>query len=131
MGRGQTRPDRAEPASADAFCPVLPVVELVFSRWATAILWLLSTHGPLRFGRLRDGLVPITAKVLTDRLRQLERDGLVSRHEYDETPSRVEYALTALGASLSPVFATVGAWSRQHMPQVEAARRAHDAQSAP
>jgi DNA-binding HxlR family transcriptional regulator len=106
-------------------CPISPVVDLVFSRWTTPILWALNESGRLRFVELERRLGTITAKVLTQRLRQLERDGLVRRHYYPEVPPRVEYEITELGRSLSTVFAALGEWSAAHLPQVEQARSAY------
>ena len=102
-------------------CTVGPVVDLLFSRWTTPILWELYVDGPLRFVELEDrtGARP---KVLTERLRQLERDGLVSRRRYAESPPRVDYDITDLGRSLQPVFATLGLWAEQNLPAVITAR---------
>jgi DNA-binding HxlR family transcriptional regulator len=103
-------------------CPISPVVDLVFSRWTTPILWALNEASPLRFVELERRLGAISPKVLTQRLRQLERDGLVVRHRHAEVPPRVEYEITALGRSLSSVFAALGEWSDEHLPEVEQAR---------
>jgi DNA-binding Lrp family transcriptional regulator len=62
-------------------CPVAPVVDVVFSRWTTPILWVLHYRGPHRFVELQRSITTITPKVLTERLRQLERDGLITRNE--------------------------------------------------
>jgi DNA-binding HxlR family transcriptional regulator len=110
------------PAAGSGGCPISPVVDLVFSRWTTPILWALNESGRLRFVELERRLATITAKVLTQRLRQLERDGLVRRHYYPEVPPRVEYEITELGRSLSSVFAALAEWSAAHLPQVEQAR---------
>lgn len=67
-------------------CPINPVIDLVFSRWTTPILWVLDHHGRLRFNELQRHLPTITPKVLTQRLRQLERDGLVIRTYHAEIP---------------------------------------------
>ncbi|WP_433334353.1 winged helix-turn-helix transcriptional regulator [Spirillospora sp. CA-294931] len=104
-------------------CPISPVVDLVFSRWTTPILWVLREHGRQRFNQVQRRLPAITSKVLTQRLRQLERDGLISRTHYPEIPPRVEYEITELGRSLSPVFAALTAWSDAHLSEVAAARR--------
>jgi len=112
--------------SEDA-CPISPVVDLVFSRWTTPILWVLREHGRLRFTELHRRLPAVTAKVLTQRLRQLERDGLITREYHAEIPPRVEYEISAAGRSLSPVFAALVGWSEERLPDVEAARRAYDA----
>jgi DNA-binding HxlR family transcriptional regulator len=69
----------------------------------------------------------ITPKVLTQRLRQLERDGLVVRTYHPEVPPRVEYEISELGRSLGPLFASLAKWSAGHLDAVEQARRAYDA----
>jgi DNA-binding HxlR family transcriptional regulator len=114
----------ASGAGADA-CPVSPVVDLVFSRWTTPVLWALNESGVLRFVELERRLGGITSKVLTQRLRQLERDGLVRRQYHPEVPPRVEYEITGLGRSLSPVFAALSQWSDAHLPDVEKARASY------
>ncbi|SFA80170.1 transcriptional regulator, HxlR family [Amycolatopsis marina] len=112
-------------------CPIAPVVDIVFSRWTTPILWQLNAHGRQRFNDLRDLVDGITAKVLTQRLRQLERDGLVSRTMHAEIPPRVEYEITDLGRSLAPVFAALVTWSNRHLVDVTQARRSYDGSGKP
>jgi DNA-binding HxlR family transcriptional regulator len=107
-------------------CPIAPVVDVVFSRWTTPILWTLHTYGRHRFVDLERRITTITPKVLTQRLRRLERDGLVARTYYPEVPPRVEYEITDLGRSLAPLFAALAGWS-VNLDQVEQARRAYDA----
>jgi DNA-binding HxlR family transcriptional regulator len=108
-------------------CPIGPVVEIVFSRWTTPILWTLNEFGRQRFVELARRIGTITAKVLTQRLRQLERDGLVLRTYTPEIPPRVEYEISDLGRSLSPLFATLATWSAERLDSVEAARLEYDA----
>ncbi|MFF5204883.1 winged helix-turn-helix transcriptional regulator [Streptosporangium sp. NPDC000396] len=110
-------------------CPISPVVDLVFSRWTTPILWVLRHHGRQRFNELQGRLSPITSKVLTQRLRQLERDGLLTRTYHAEIPPRVEYEISELGLTLSTVFATLVSWSDTHLSAVEDARHRYDADS--
>ena len=119
------RPDPA--ADPENACPVAPVVDVVFSRWTTPILWTLHQHGRMRFVELERRIATITPKVLTQRLRQLERDGLVSRAYYAEVPPRVEYEISDLGRSLAPLFATLAEWS-PNLEKVEQARAEYDAQ---
>ncbi|GAA1616826.1 winged helix-turn-helix transcriptional regulator [Catellatospora bangladeshensis] len=107
-------------------CPVAPVVDIVFSRWTTPILWALHEYGRQRFVELERRLTSITPKVLTQRLRQLERDGLIARTYHAEVPPRVEYEITELGASLGPIFAHLTAWADASLPEVERARRTYD-----
>jgi DNA-binding HxlR family transcriptional regulator len=109
-----------------AACSIAPAVEIVFSRWTTPILWQLNVYGRQRFNDLRDLVGTITAKVLTQRLRQLERDGLVSRTFYPGIPPRVEYEITDLGRSLAPVFASLATWAQDHLGDVEKARTSYD-----
>jgi DNA-binding HxlR family transcriptional regulator len=106
-------------------CPIAPVVDIVFSRWTTPILWTLHAYGRQRFVELQRRIATITPKVLTQRLRQLERDGLVHRTYHAEVPPRVEYEITELGGSLAPLFATLAQWS-PNLERVEEARRAYD-----
>ncbi|MFJ6708963.1 MULTISPECIES: winged helix-turn-helix transcriptional regulator [unclassified Streptomyces] len=112
-------------------CPVSPVVDIVFSRWTTPILWSLHTFGRQRFVRLERRIKGITPKVLTQRLRQLERDGLVVRTYHPEVPPRVEYEISDLGATLAPLFAHLADWSAGHLDHVEAARRRYDDAGSP
>ncbi len=109
-----------------AACPITPVVDLVFSRWTTPILWTLHSYGRQRFVELERRIGTITPKVLTQRLRQLERDGLVIRTYHPEVPPRVEYEISDLGRSLAPLFAALADWSTAHLDEVEQARRDHD-----
>ncbi|MFE9957462.1 winged helix-turn-helix transcriptional regulator [Micromonospora sp. NPDC005299] len=112
-------------------CPIAPVVDLVFSRWTTPILWALHEYGRQRFVELERRLVTITPKVLTQRLRQLERDGLVQRTYHAEVPPRVEYEITELGRSLAPLFAHLAQWSAGHLDRVEQARQDYDVRQRP
>ena len=107
-------------------CPIAPVVDIVFSRWTTPILWALNEYGRQRFVKLERRIATITPKVLTQRLRQLERDGLIVRTYHPEVPPRVEYEISELGRSLAPLFATLAEWS-VNLEEVEQARRAYDA----
>ena len=113
----------ADPVQA---CPIAPVVDLVFSRWTTPILWTLNEFGTQRFVELQRRIGVITPKVLTQRLRQLERDGLVTRTYYAEVPPRVEYDISPLGRSLAPLFHSLAEWS-PNLTKVQAAREHFDA----
>lgn len=107
-------------------CPIAPVVELVFGRWTSHVLWTLAHHGRMRFSELHALIPGVTPKVLTQRLRQLERDGFVSRSFYREMPPRVEYECTTLALSLQPIFASIVEWSDSHLGHVAVARRQFD-----
>jgi DNA-binding HxlR family transcriptional regulator len=114
-----------------AGCPIGSVVDIIFSRWTTPIMWHLNARGRQRFNDLRDLVEGITAKVLTQRLRQLERDGLVLRTMHTEIPPRVEYEITDLGRSLAPVFASLVSWSDGHLAEVVQARKGYDNSGKP
>lgn len=107
-------------------CPIAPVVDIVFSRWTTPILWALHEYGRHRFVELERRITTITPKVLTERLRQLERDGLVVRTYHPEVPPRVEYEISELGRSLAPLFAALADWS-VNLGKVEQARQEYNA----
>jgi DNA-binding HxlR family transcriptional regulator len=109
-------------AGAEQACPIGPVVDIVFSRWTTPILWTLNEFGRQRFVELERRIATITPKVLTQRLRQLERDGLVSRTYHPEVPPRVEYEISPLGRSLAPVFAALMKWSVANLSKVDRSR---------
>jgi DNA-binding HxlR family transcriptional regulator len=106
-------------------CPIAPVVDIVFSRWTTPILWTLHEYGRQRFVELARRITTISPKVLTQRLRQMERDGLVVRTYHPEVPPRVEYEISELGRSLAPLFAALGDWS-VNLTKVEKARLEYD-----
>ncbi|MFD5587911.1 winged helix-turn-helix transcriptional regulator [Streptomyces sp. NPDC014776] len=115
-----------EETAPELACPVSPVVDIVFSRWTTPILWTLHAHGRQRFVELERRITSITPKVLTQRLRRLERDGLVTRTYHPEVPPRVEYEISALGLTLAPLFAHLADWAAGHLPEVERARERYD-----
>ncbi|MDR0397881.1 MAG: helix-turn-helix transcriptional regulator [Candidatus Nomurabacteria bacterium] len=96
-------------------CPVEATVGLVSNKWKIFIIGALINDRVLRFGELLKKTHGISQKVLTDNLRDLERDGLVSRTVYAEVPPRVEYSLTDLGLSLTEVLKEVEKWGREYL----------------
>ncbi len=97
-------------------CPIEELVEMIGGRWKAVILWwLLASKQPLRFKTLRQKMPGISQKVLTERLRELERDGLVKREMFREMPVRVEYSLTPFGRKLQPVLRVLEVWSCEHL----------------
>jgi DNA-binding HxlR family transcriptional regulator len=113
-------------ADPEQACPISPVVDIVFSRWTTPILWTLNEHGRQRFVELERRITTITPKVLTQRLRQLERDGLIVRTYHAEIPPRVEYEISDLGRGLAPLFAHLAEWAGTNLAKVEEARHDYD-----
>jgi DNA-binding HxlR family transcriptional regulator len=103
-------------------CPTRQVVSTIGDKWTLLVLYALENAGTLRFSQLQRAVEGITQKMLTQTLRQLERDGIVSRYVHATVPPRVDYALTDLGRSLSGVIATLRSWAYQHMDEIESAR---------
>lgn len=101
----------------DMPCPVPVVVDLVGGKWKLLILQILIFHGTKRFGELRKRVDGITQTMLTNQLRALEADGLISRKIYAEVPPRVEYSATKAGMDLKPVFNAMHHWWEQQ-PQL-------------
>jgi DNA-binding HxlR family transcriptional regulator len=90
-------------------CPVATTVQFVGSKWKLLILRNLLQR-PWRFNELRKSLEGISQKVLTDSLRSMEEDGIITRTVYPEVPPRVEYALSELGESMRPIITAMEQW---------------------
>ena len=97
-------------------CPVATTVQLIGSKWKLLIIRNLRAR-PWRFNELRKDLEGISQKVLTDSLRSMEADGLLTRTVYPEVPPRVEYTLTELGYSLKPVMDALWKWGENYQAQ--------------
>jgi DNA-binding HxlR family transcriptional regulator len=98
----------------------------VADKWTMLILEVLAEKGELRFTRLGDLVEGISQKMLTQTLRQMERDGLVTRTIHPVVPPKVEYKLTPLGMSLSAAFCGVWVWAAENLTRVEQARGEFD-----
>ena len=90
-------------------CPVQTTVQLIGSKWKLLIMRNLLQR-PWRFNELHKSLEGISQKVLTDSLRSMEEDGIITRTFYPEVPPRVEYALSELGESMRPIIQSMEAW---------------------
>ena len=90
------------------------MLELIGGKWKPVILHFL-TSGTRRFGEIAVRIPTISRKVLTEQLKELEKDKLISRKKYKEIPPRVEYSLTDLGKSLSPVFVEMAIWGKNNV----------------
>jgi len=110
----------------DADCPTRQILDRIGDKWTVLVVLLLS-DGPMRFTELRANLGRVAPKVLTQSLRRMERDGLVTREIFAEVPPRVEYTLTDLGHSLAGPIAVIGNWAEVNMPRFAAAQAAYDA----
>lgn len=93
-------------------CPFIFALSLMGKRWKPAILWKM-TEGCYRFGEFKREIPQISEKMLTQHLRELEADRLITRTIYPEMPPRVEYALTPLGTSLQPILKQLNNWGNE------------------
>ncbi len=101
----------------------------VADKWTMIVLEVLTEHGELRFTRLGELAAGISQKMLTQTVRQMERDGLLIRTVHPVIPPKVEYRLTDLGSSLSAAFCGVWIWAEKNLERIEGSRRAFDANS--
>jgi DNA-binding HxlR family transcriptional regulator len=112
-------------------CPARALLDRIANKWTTMIIGILGdSDAPVRFSELRRSISGISQKMLTQTLRDLERDGLVVRDLYPVIPPRVEYSLTPLGRTLEDPLRALSFWAEKHMGEVHVAQRAFDAKSA-
>lgn len=109
-------------------CPTRMVLDRVADKWTTLVLGLLSQH-PWRFNALLRKIDGLSQKVLSQTLKRLERDGLVSRTAFATVPVTVEYAITPLGLTLAHSLGALIAWAEQNIESVQIAQRAFDAKN--
>ena len=110
-------------------CPVRGVLDKISDKWSMLLVMTLAS-GPRRFNQLRREVPDISQKMLTQTLRDLQRDGMVARQVFDTKPPSVEYRLTGLGQSLIVPFGHLIEWANESIPRINAARRSFDALDA-
>ncbi len=106
-------------------CPTRQVLDLIADKWTVLIIRQLA-GGTMRFAQLRRAIGGISQKVLTNTLRELERDGILTRRVYASVPPKVEYTLTDLGHSLDSLVEGVCNWAETNIERVQAARASHE-----
>ncbi|MBC6456551.1 winged helix-turn-helix transcriptional regulator [Actinomadura sp. HBU206391] len=111
-------------------CPTNRLLDRIGDKWVAVLLNELA-EGPRRYGELAAAIAGASQKMLTETLRHLERDGLVSRTVTPAVPVRVDYALTPLGQSLLPLMRAVTRWADEHAEDIDTANEAYDAARAP
>jgi DNA-binding HxlR family transcriptional regulator len=121
-----TCPQTCTPERFAAGCPSRVLFEQVADKWSMMVLTVLH-NGPLRFNAIRRQLEGVTQKALTQCLRRLERNGLLTRTIVPAAPIGVEYALTDLGRSLHRPFKQLYMWMHENLEEVDAARSRYDA----
>lgn len=126
--RAQRLADLAPPAEIDPKIEALvnDLIGRVADKWTMLILEVLGEKGELRFTQLSRLVPGISQKMLTQTLRQMERDGMVSRKVHAVVPPRVDYRLTELGLTLGAAFCGVWIWAEENLARVESARQAFD-----
>jgi len=120
---------KAAERQADKEALVREMLGRVADKWTLVVIDELD-DGPLRFTQLRERIGGVTQKMLTKTLRQLERDGLVTREVHAVVPPRVDYELTRLGRSLGGAVCAMWEWAERHHAQVARARSAYEQRSA-
>jgi DNA-binding HxlR family transcriptional regulator len=109
----------------DQYCPTRMALDRIADKWTVLIVGQLST-GVHRFGELRRVIDGISPKILTQKLRELERDGLITRKVYASIPPKVEYSLTPLGQTLIGLLDAIRIWAESHIETVLVAQSAYD-----
>ena len=99
-------------------CPVATTVQLIGNKWKLLIMRNLMAR-PWRFNELRKDLDGVSQKVLTDSLRAMESDGIITRTVYPEVPPRVEYALSSLGETMRPILDAMEKWGREYKEKMK------------
>ena len=102
-------------------CPIRDVMDHIGDKWSSLLMVALGTR-PHRFGELKRAVPDISQRMLTQTLRDLQRDGLVSRHVFPTQPPSVEYRLTPLGESMMPPLMGLMKWAADHHAQIREAR---------
>ncbi len=121
-----SHPETGEVADPRVEALVNEVIGRVADKWTMLILEVLAEHGETRFTRVGELVGGISQKMLTQTLRQMERDGLVVRTVHPVIPPKVEYRLTDLGFTLAEAFCGVWTWAETNINRIEAARAAFD-----
>jgi DNA-binding HxlR family transcriptional regulator len=109
-----------------AACPTRLVLDRVADKWTVLILGLLA-NGPMRFNELRRRIEGLSQKMLSQTLKSLERDGLVSRKAFATVPVTVEYSITPLGQTLTSTVDALRIWAETHIGEVIDAQKRYDA----
>jgi DNA-binding HxlR family transcriptional regulator len=112
-----------------ASCPSRQVLDALSDKWVTLVLTALA-DGPMRYSKLARTVAGVSQKMLTQTLRALERDGLLTRTITPSVPVRVDYELTPLGHSVLPVVRAIKDWAETHIEEIHNARAVYDGRAA-
>lgn len=106
-------------------CPIGTTLDIIAGKWKPEILWYL-TDKTMRFNQLQRAIGNVSQKMLTQQLRELQRDGLVLRKQYEEIPPKVEYSSTELANTLKPLFGHLTEWGADHLLEINKSRNQYD-----
>ncbi|MCF8010370.1 MAG: helix-turn-helix transcriptional regulator [Clostridiales bacterium] len=95
-------------------CPLEYTQKVIGGKWKPIILWYLSTEGVKRYGELKKFLAKISHKMLSQQLKELEKDKLIHREEYHQIPPKVEYSITEKGKTLLPILELMNKWGLEN-----------------
>lgn len=115
-------PDNNTPTVSLGCSSVKVTLDVMGGKWKPLIMYLLVDQ-TLRFSQLQRSIIKITQKMLTEQLRELEKDGLVKRKVYPQVPPKVEYSLTQYGKTLLPVLETMHKWGQTHKKEEKGAEK--------
>ena len=90
-------------------------LSMISGKWKLKIIYLLACTAPVRYGVLKKNIDGITHKMLSAQLKELQKDGIIERHEYPQVPPKVEYFLTSMGKSLIPIVMSMCAWGKENI----------------
>lgn len=96
-------------------CPIYYTMSIMEGKWKWVILWKIYQAKCIRYNKLRDSLLPIAHRTLSNQLKELEANGLIFREQYNEIPPRVEYSLTEEGMTLIPILELMSKWGEKHI----------------
>ena len=107
-------------------CEIRDAFLIIGGKWKSMILYVLASEGIVRFNQLKKAVTGISQKMLTQQLRELERDGLIKRKVFPEVPPHVEYSMTKLGLSLGPIYQAVHKWEQENSNAINRCRSNYD-----
>ena len=104
-------------AAENLLCPVKYLTKVLGGRWKLPILCILETRGTVRFGQIKKKLDSVSNVMLSQTLKELERDGIITRHQYNEVPPHVDYTMTEKGRKVIPALIMLGDWAKEFMKE--------------
>lgn len=107
-------------------CEIRDSFMMIGGKWKSMILYVLSSKGVVRFNQLKKMISGISQKMLTQQLRELERDGLIKRQAFPEVPPHVEYSISELGLSLGPIYQAIHSWEQENRDAIYKCRQKYD-----